>query len=354
MGAPIRRLHGVTDRGDTIFDLSYTDLAPDSYAIGIHRAALHGALWQAFAQSGADLETGRLIVDLESRADGRNALCDDQGRSGPGFDLVIDASGARSRFRAKVSPAVARDFSYGAVWAALPDIGIAEGRLAQRYVSASVMIGYLPVGRAQLDGPPLAALFWSLKPAEYSQWREGFEPWRERIVGLWPELAPLVASLNGPDDLTLASYVHYTAKKPFKGALALIGDAAHATSPQLGQGANNGLLDALALTDAVASCADIPSALAQYAGTRRAHVRFYQLASQLLTPLFQSDSRLLAIARDLSFDRAARLPYLRRQMLRTLAGLKTGIFTHASPTALAGHRVSGRERAYDAVAPDPS
>lgn len=341
MGARIGRLHGITDRGSTIFDLSYADLAPDSYAIGIHRAALHGALWQAFAQSGAALETGRLIVDIETQADGRASLRDKQGRCGPGFDLVIDASGARSRFRTQVSPATAHDFSYGAVWAAVPDIGIADGCLAQRYVSARIMIGYLPVGHAAPGGPPLAALFWSLKPGDYPTWREGFEAWRSHIVDLWPELAPVVAGLRGPDDLTRATYVHYTARKPFKGALALIGDSAHATSPQLGQGANNGLLDALALSDALASCADLSSALAQYARTRRAHVRFYQMASQLLTPFFQSDSTALAFARDLSFDRAARIPYLRRQMLRTLAGLKTGIFTHASPSQLAGDTASG-------------
>lgn len=336
LGARIGRLYGITDRGATIFDLAYADLAPGAYAVGIHRAALHGELWKAFATSGALLETGRPIVDIESRADGRCALYDEQGRSGASFDLVIDASGARSRFRSKVSPSTARDFGYGAVWAAVPDIGIADGRLAQRYVAARIMIGYLPVGRAVAGGPPLAALFWSLKPPAYQQWRGEFESWRDEIIGLWPELDPVVTGLSGPDDLTLASYVHYTAKTPFKGALALIGDSAHATSPQLGQGANNGLLDAMALTDALATCPDIPSALAAYARIRRAHVRFYQLASQVMTPFFQSDSPILARLRDLSFHRARHLPYLHRQMLRTLAGLKTGIFTHRSPEHLAG------------------
>lgn len=336
LGARIGRLQGLTTRGGTIFDLAYADLASSLYAIGIHRAALHGTLWDAFAQSGATLETGRPIVDIEMAVDGRSSLRDEHGRSGPAFDLVIDASGARSRFRPLVSPAMARDFSYGAVWAAVPDIGIAEGRLAQRYVSAKIMIGYLPVGHAQSGGPPLAALFWSLKPGEYQNWRSGFAAWRAQVGGLWPELAPVVSGLQSPDDMTLASYVHYTARKPYKGALALIGDSAHATSPQLGQGANNGLLDALALADALAACADIPSALASYARQRRAHVRFYQMASQFLTPFFQSDSSALAIARDLGFDRTARIPYMQRQMLRTLAGLKTGIFAHRSPAELAG------------------
>jgi hypothetical protein len=34
--------------------------------------------------------------------------------------------------------------------------------------------------------------------------------------------------------------------------------------------------------------------------------------------------------RDLTFDRMKIVPYLRREMVRTLAGLKTGLFTTAS------------------------
>ena len=48
LGARVDRLHGVTDKGATIFDLAYADLDQSYYAIGIHRAALHSALWQAF------------------------------------------------------------------------------------------------------------------------------------------------------------------------------------------------------------------------------------------------------------------------------------------------------------------
>jgi hypothetical protein len=40
---------------------------------------------------------------------------------------------------------------------------------------------------------------------------------------------------------------------------------------------------------------------------------------------------LFAGLRDVSFDRLKLLPYLHRQMLETLAGVKTGIFTAASP-----------------------
>jgi 2-polyprenyl-6-methoxyphenol hydroxylase-like FAD-dependent oxidoreductase len=347
LGARIDRLHGTTDRGTTIFDLAYGDLDPQFYAVGIHRAALHGALWSEFLKSGAALETSRTIIDIDAHADGRLSLRDEKMGSGAYYDLVVDASGARSQFRALVTRATARQFSYGAVWASVPDIGIAPEQLAQRYVGAKVMIGYLPVGVVAAGGQRLAALFWSLKPDEYPAWRANFEPWRERLIGLWPALEPIVAELKNPNDLTLASYVQYTARAPFKGAIVLIGDAAHATSPQLGQGANHGLLDALALSDAIAISDDLPAALAHYAKVRRDHVRFYQMASHVLTPFFQSDSRLLAIARDLCFDRMKTVPYLRREMLRTLAGLKTGLFTCRDPEQLAGNAGPGNSAGAD-------
>jgi len=337
LGHRIDRLHGITDTKRTIFDLAYAGLDPRFHAIAVHRALLHGVLWENFKSCGAALETGQIVTGIETLADSKVRLTTATGTLPGTFDLVIDASGANSHFRRIVSPNSAREFTYGAVWASIPDLGISNGCLSQRYVSARRMIGYLPVGRIADDGEALAALFWSLKPADYSAWRTNFEPWREEAIALWPELTSAISALTGPDDLALASYVHYTADRPFKGPLALIGDAAHATSPQLGQGANNGLLDAITLSDAIAASSDIPSALSLYAKTRRGHVRFYQMASALMTPFFQSDSGGLAVLRDLTFDRMKLIPYLRREMLRTLAGLKTGLFTHAMPERLAGY-----------------
>jgi 2-polyprenyl-6-methoxyphenol hydroxylase-like FAD-dependent oxidoreductase len=349
LGARIERLHGRNARGAIVFDLAYADLDPSLYAIGVHRAALHSVLWDAFAASGATIETGWTITDLAPGADGRTRLVEAQGRHSPPFDLVIDASGARSGLRGLATSAAPREFAYGAVWASVPDLDIAPAKLEQRYVAARIMIGHLPVGRMSAETPPLVALFWSLKPGGHAAWRAGYEAWREEAARLWPALAPMIAGLNGPDDFALAAYVQFTARRPFRGALALIGDAAHATSPQLGQGANSALLDALALADALDAARDIEAALQTYARLRRRHVRFYQLASALMTPFFQSDSRVLAGLRDLTFDRMKHVPWLGQEMLRTLAGLKTGFLTSKTPEALAGARRAVAEAAAEAL-----
>ena len=337
LGARVTRLHGTTDRGATVFDLDYGDLVPGLHAVAVHRAALHGVLWRAFTTSGARIETARDVASIVEDATGIR-LRDGAGATLAEAELAIDASGARSALRAVVEPRAPRAFAYGAVWASVPDPGLAPGTLLQRYVAARVMLGWLPVGRATADGPPLAALFWSLKPEDHAAWAARFDTWRDEAATLWPPIAPVLAALPGPEAFTPARYIQFTAKRPWRGRLVLIGDAAHATSPQLGQGANSAMLDALALADALAAEPTHEIAFARYAAARRAHIRFYQRASALMTPFFQADSRLLPWLRDAAFDRMKAVPWLHGEMLRTLAGMKTGLVTYRDAARLAGQR----------------
>ncbi len=50
-----------------------------------------------------------------------------------------------------------------------------------------------------------------------------------------------------------------------------------------------------------------------------------------MTPFFQSDSGLAAGLRDLVFGPMCYTPWLKVEMMRTLAGMKTGLFSHLDP-----------------------
>src|SRR5690606_18163758 len=63
------------------------------------------------------------------------------------------------------------------------------------------------------------------------------------------------------------------------GRLVLVGDAAHAMAPNLGQGANSALVDAAALVDELARPGDLEGALAAYDRRRRPAVRWVQDAA---------------------------------------------------------------------------
>jgi salicylate hydroxylase len=167
---------------------------------------------------------------------------------------------------------------------------------------------------------------------DLARWRAaGIESWAASMLRAWPQAAPFVEQVRSGDDLTFASYADTVLATCRGQRIVFIGDAARATSPQLGQGANLALIDAATLASCLRQHDGVDAALAAYAGLRRAHTRFYSLASRWLTPFFQSDSRLAGRVRDATFPFAGRVPYVRREMVRTLAGMKTGLFSHLDP-----------------------
>jgi 2-polyprenyl-6-methoxyphenol hydroxylase-like FAD-dependent oxidoreductase len=104
------------------------------------------------------------------------------------------------------------------------------------------------------------------------------------------------------------------------GRIAFLGDSAHSTSPQLGQGANMALLDVAALAHALETTPDLNCALATYAAARRNHVALFQLLSLAFTPFYQSDSALLAWLRDRLVATIARTPPMQALLASIVSG----------------------------------
>lgn len=323
LGSRIDRLRGCdAASGRTVLDVRYAALRGGRFGLAVHRAALFSVLHRAVNGEGIAIETGTGIEGMEA---GERAmlLASGGGRIGP-FDLVVDACGARSRLRRHALDACEpRPLAYGAFWASLAwrGEGFDPHALLQRYRRAGVMIGVLPIGRPDPEGEPMAAFFWSLKPDEAERVKAaGLEAWKERVAGLWPECRPYLHQIASFDQLTLARYGHHTLKVPAGRRLAVIGDAAHSTSPQLGQGANMALLDAAALAHALETAPGIEAALASYARARRRHVRVFQALSYAFTPFYQSDSAVLPFIRDRLVAAAATVPPAPQLLAAMVAG----------------------------------
>lgn len=119
--------------------------------------------------------------------------------------------------------------------------------------------------------------------------------------------------------MTLATYSHGTLRMPCGDRLVHIGDSAHRASPQLGQGANMGLLDAAALASAFAhhgpkACCPV------YVRSRRLHVCVYQLLSAAFTPQYQSNSRFLPLLRDRVLAPLSQIKPLQNILTRLVRG----------------------------------
>jgi salicylate hydroxylase len=351
LGHVIHRIQGRTASKRIIFDLDYAALGPNCFGLAMHRAALFDVLYRAVLARSTRIVTATEIVastfashappgqQSRSRHDlsWYRTLVDSVGQTHGPFDLVIDASGLRSRLRAaEAQVRLDRPYPYGAVWGALemPRDWPHRHALVQRYEGAHVMCGILPVGRRPGEQIERAAFFWSLRTADMAAWQAGdLDAWKARVLQLWPEVAPFLEQVRTTGDLTPARYADLWLKQPYADNLFFVGDAARAASPQLGQGANLALIDAFVLSRMIDQ--EVPRRMGEsYAKARRAHTRFYGLASRALTPFFQSDSRLAAGVRDLAFAPMARVPYMRREMVRTLAGMKTGLFSSLDPGSL--------------------
>lgn len=329
-GRRVNRLYGETPCGRAVMDMRYSDLDARLFGLGMQRGALFTLLADAWAGQGV-LHPGHAI---DAISDDTRRIRDPHGRWHGPFDLVVAADGSASRLRGATG-AVKREAMYpwGALWRLLPQGDWAWGdELRQRYVAARKMIGLLPVGTRPGDDTPRLSFFWSLPVADFDGWRaRGLPAWRDEIARLWPEADARLADTVDPDQLARASYRDVTLRHWHRDRLVVLGDAAHGMSPQLGQGVNMALMDAMALRDALRLQADVAPALQAYQRQRQAHVGVYQFWSRWLTPIFQSDLDWVAHARDVSFLPAGRLPGGRGHMLRVLSGIQHGFLGTLAP-----------------------
>jgi 2-polyprenyl-6-methoxyphenol hydroxylase-like FAD-dependent oxidoreductase len=183
------------------------------------------------------------------------------------------------------------------------------------------MMGFLPVGE------DLLTLFWSLPATALAPDQPlDLDAMQRAVREIWPEAAGVVKDAVKANDFARATYRNVALPRWNAGPVLFIGDAAHGTSPQLGQGANLALVDAWTLADTLANGGDLDD----FARRRNSTVRFYRQASHLLTPFFQSQVVPLGWLRDAVMGLSCRLPISRPLATTTLAGLRRGWLSAAS------------------------
>ncbi len=321
--ARITRLDSRASSGATLIDLDYAGLAPGLCGLGLARPAIWSALREAAERHGAALHPGCEVRGVGE--DGDVTLADGTTWR---FDLVVVANGTHSPLWAGRRGHRARLYPWGCLWTtvALP-AGWPRDVLMQRCAGTRVMVGVLPIG------PDAAALYWSIRNEAVPAWRAApIEAWKAEVAAAWPEAGALLAP-HTHADVEHASYRDVWADPPFAGRLVVLGDAAHGTSPQLGQGTTQALRDALALAEALDGDGPLGAQLAAYWAARRRRAAYYRLASRLLTPVFQSGVPGLGWLRDVLAGPVGRIPVVRRQALLTLAGLKDGLWAADPPSA---------------------
>ena len=237
---------------------------------------------------------GDLTADLVVAADGINSVIRQAlfpGYPGPRYSglaawrFVAAAGAARAAGAHAVEPA--ETWGKGAVFGAVP----LTGGLVYCYASAAV-----PAGQSPAD--PAAEL------------KRRFGDWHEPIPALIGA-APAAAVLR--DDV-------YWIAEPLpayhRGRIALLGDAAHAMTPHLGQGACQAIEDAVVLATIAGTGAD----LAAYTQARMRRTRMLADGSYRASRLSGTSSRLAVAVRDTGMWLAGHLaPGLMIRQLRPIA-----------------------------------
>jgi 2-polyprenyl-6-methoxyphenol hydroxylase-like FAD-dependent oxidoreductase len=273
-GCPLSTMsiHGAAGEALSCVDLAdvWRGVGP---CIGIARAALHDVLVTAIEDVPRRL--GVAVISVEPRADSTVVRFDD-GTIRP-YGLVVAADGIGSALRG-TSP------TYGGqmVWRALVPIRPRELTGVVFAIGDGRFFGMCPVGEhttyvfANVSGP------FFHDPIEGRRERV-----RDRFRSFGGELVEGLLDALPDDDRLHCSAIEWLDDQDWgERRVVLIGDAAHATSPMLGQGASLAAEDALVLAEELAARDDADSAIAAFVARRRARVAWVHAESRRAAQVF--------------------------------------------------------------------
>lgn len=240
-------------------------LGPDYPAVGgMLRPTLHRILADAAVNSGANVRTGVTVTALERQPDKVDVKLSDG--TSDSYDLVLGADGWRSQIRQLVFGDEAPEPQPlgQAVWRALLDR------------PASV------TGEYQFYGPGLKTGFTPLGPDKMYQFlvqpfadpvlpkpEERPARMRELLAPFSGVVAEVRETITEPEQVDVRKLYWFMMPPPwYRGRVLLIGDAAHATTPQLAMGGAIAIEDGIVLGELLSTEDDLDVALSKFMDRR--------------------------------------------------------------------------------------
>jgi FAD-dependent urate hydroxylase len=273
-GAHLERTEFRTASGRPLADWPIGDIGRRLHAtdIGISRDALQQVLrTELLSIAGPDcLRTGSAVAGTE-RSDGRLVVRDRAGH-GVDADLVVGADGIRSTLRRGIAGEVAPRYAGYVQWqAVLPRSACSAASMSP----GTELVVFGRRARAVVHELGDGQIFWAAilyGPPELSAMPNPRAQLLRRFEAFPAPLAELISAT--PDTAVTAHAIHDLPPQPHwvSDATVLVGDAAHAMTTNLSQGACLALEDAVVLADCLgpaSTAADIPAALRRYQQRRQ-------------------------------------------------------------------------------------
>ena len=236
--------------------------------VGIGRRALQAVLGDSAKGLGAQIRLGVTVESLSDDGEKVHVAFSDGARDS--FDLVVGADGVYSQIRDLILPDAERPvFTGQAVWRYNLPRPVDLDAL-QAY-NGPIGIGLVPLG------PNLMYIYvTTAEPGNPRYPREGLAAaMRGKLAGCAPAIRALAEQITDDGGVVYrpleGMMVH---GRWSKGRVGLLGDAVHATTPHLGQGAGMAIEDAIVLAQELEKHDDVEAALKAYRERRYERCRY--------------------------------------------------------------------------------
>ncbi len=276
-GSKVNRSYIRAANGDILQD-AHMDEIEAQYGepvVAIHRAVLHDILINALKPNTLTLDVGFVKFEQDEN---KVSVHFDNGKT-DSVDLLIGADGIHSAVRKQMFPEIQLRYSGYTAWRGVVET---ENEAALGLTSESWGVG-ARFGIVRVDKSRVYWFATSNQPAgekSTSDQRKAsllraFKDWHDPIYHLL-DLTPADMILQN-DIYDISPFASWT-----QGRVTLLGDAAHPTTPNMGQGACMAIESAYVLSRSLKEDADYRSALRRYEGERHARTAWITNTSWMI------------------------------------------------------------------------
>jgi len=267
-GVVVRRWQFCDEQGEVLSETDLEELWGDAGpCVGIERSKLQRALLPGVGNLRCRLGTS--VISLVQ--DDRRVSVGFSDGSTEDYDLVVGADGIRSTVRALTLTAAAPSDLGAMNWRSIAPIRPAGLTGLQMHMGDGCMFGLVPMGAGRTYG-----FAYVIQPRFHDPLEGRLDRLRNRFATFGGRVQEYLASLKRDDQVICSAMEWMEFEKWHTGRVVLVGDAAHASSPMMGQGGCMAMEDACVLAEELRAAATVESALASYVSRRKARVEWVQ------------------------------------------------------------------------------
>ena len=270
-GAVVRRWQFCDQQGEllseTDLEALWGDVGP---CVGIERAKLQQALLRGVADVRCRLGTGVTSLAEDDRC---VSVGFSDGSTGD-YDLVVGADGINSTVRALTLTATAPSDLGAMNWRSTAPIRPGGLTALQMYLGDGCVFGLVPMAAQRTYG-----FAYVVQPRIRDPVEGRLERLRNRFATFGSRVQEYLSALERDDQVICSAMEWMALDKWHTNRIVLVGDAAHASSPLMGQGGCMAMEDACVLAEELQMEANVGSALANYASRRKPRVEWVQQQS---------------------------------------------------------------------------